>query len=187
MKTHHVGTCVALALLAAAALMGSFPDKASAHRTQPVGTAQRLPTTPLTLPSGRRISIEVAGTEIQRSIGMMWRTRVPRDTGMLFVFDDEAQQSFWMKNTLVDLDMVFMDGERRITSIAANVPRSHPDTPEDRVAVRTGFGRYVLELPAGATAGYELAVGLQVRFNLKAVGRKGKPKTSTGRLKISAR
>ncbi len=138
------------------------PFPAGAHQA---GQPQKLPLTTLTLPSGKKLQVEVARNEIERSIGMMWRTSLRPRAGMLFVFEDQAQQSFWMKNTLVDLDMIFIDRNKRITGIAADVPRSAPDTPDSRVAVRQGLARFVLELPAGAAARYGLRAGQRLRFD----------------------
>lgn len=177
MKTDRIPTRFALAAITTALLISISTGAASAHPAQSSGKPQDLAKTTVTLPSGKKIRVEVARTEVQRSIGMMWRTRVSPDAGMLFVFDDEAQQAFWMKNTLVDLDMVFIDSDKQITSIAANVPRSSPDAQDDRVAVRAGRGRYVLELPAGAAARYHLGVGQSLRFDPEAVGMPPKPRS----------
>ena len=67
-----------------------------------------------------------------------------------------------MKNTLIGLDMVFVDMNGRVTSVAANVPASTTSTPQSQVATRWGFGRYVIELPAGAAS--RLGIRADERF-----------------------
>jgi len=70
-----------------------------------------------------------------------------------------------MKNTFVDLDMVFIDAEKTITGIHAGVPKSEEDTPEHLIATRGGYGKFVLELPAGAAKRYGLEVGQTLKFD----------------------
>lgn len=152
---------LALAIFPQLTTGSSLPARMPPQAARP----QALARTALTLPSGKKISVEVAKTEQERSTGLMWRRELRRDTGMLFVFEDEAQQSFWMKNTLVDLDMVFIDSQKRITTIAAHVPKSAPDTPDSEIPVRQGSARYVLELPAGMAGRYKLAAGQVLKFD----------------------
>lgn len=125
-----------------------------------------LPQAPLTFPDGRTIQVDVAATPLQREVGLMHRVRLPKDYGMLFVFPQEGGLQFWMKNTLVDLDMVFLDRERRITEVHRRVPRSRPDTPEDKLARRSGLAQYVLELPAGAASRHKLRRGQRLEFRV---------------------
>lgn len=70
---------------------------------------------------------------------------------MIFVFPDAANavRSFWMKDTIVPLDMVFVSAQGAVTSVAANVPASTLGAPESSVAGREGTGRFVIELRAG--------------------------------------
>ena len=68
---------------------------------------------------------------------------------MIFVFPSAAQQGFWMKLTLISLDMVWLAPDGVVTSVAANVPASTLDTSEKSVARRYGQGQYVVELRAG--------------------------------------
>ncbi|MFQ5478619.1 MAG: DUF192 domain-containing protein [Candidatus Binatia bacterium] len=90
------------------------------------------------------VSVELALTEEQRRRGLMWRDSLGDSEGMLFVFPDEGPLSFWMKNTPSPLDIVFINSDKRVVSVAANtVPYS-----EKRIPSR-GPSRFVLEVKAG--------------------------------------
>ncbi len=130
------------ALLLAVTLLGQTP----------------LPTISVRAP-GAELSLEVAGTEAQREYGLMNRTFLLRHHGMLFVFAQDEPVSFWMKNTLIALDMVFVSSNGRVESVAARVPASTLRTPDSNVARRSGFAKYVLELPAGEAAADGLSAG----------------------------
>jgi len=94
------------------------------------------------------LSLEVADTQAKQERGLMYRTALPAHTGMIFIFDRDDTVEFWMKNTLIPLDMVFVSADGHVRSVSENVPSSNPDTPEDKVARVSGAAKYVLELPA---------------------------------------
>jgi uncharacterized membrane protein (UPF0127 family) len=110
------------------------------------------------------IHLAIAATEPQREHGLMGVAEVPYHQGMLFAFPDgkNAQRDFWMKNTITPLDMVFITDGGAITAIAANVPATAPNTPDDKVARRSGVGRYVIELGAGEAARLGLAPKVRI-------------------------
>lgn len=95
-----------------------------------------------------KLAVEIADTERKREYGLMNRTLLPARHGMIFVFSQDGVANFWMKNTLIALDMVFISGEGRVRSVAQAVPASTAQTPDSKVARRSGFAKYVLELPA---------------------------------------
>jgi len=100
------------------------------------------------------VDIEVADSEEERNLGLMYRRSLPNLGGMLFVFDQERQQNFWMKNTYLPLDFVFIDSKNTIVSMKKNVP------PMSEAGVPSGVpAMYVLELNAGFTDGYDLKIG----------------------------
>lgn len=88
--------------------------------------------------------IEIADTDSARARGLMDRASLPDDSGMLFLFDEEAPQSFWMANTPLSLDILFADSDSTVVSIAKYT------TPFSQDQVESGDpAKYVLELPAG--------------------------------------
>jgi uncharacterized membrane protein (UPF0127 family) len=98
-------------------------------------------------PNGKAVTAELAVSEDERARGLMFREKILPDQGMLFVFEAPGFHSFWMKNTLIPLDMIWLDAEKRVVHIAADVPPCRadpcpsygPDAPAS----------YVLELKAG--------------------------------------
>lgn len=114
---------------------------------QPVPTPQALGVITLHTPN-TRLRVQVASTELQRERGLMGVRVLGTHTGMLFVFDNDAPVEFWMKDTLVPLDMVFIGSDGVVRTVAADVPVVALDTPDNRIPRREGMGRYVLELPA---------------------------------------
>ncbi len=112
----------------------------------------------ITLASGKTVSftVEIAATpDVQRK-GLMFRRTLPDKHGMLFVFPQERMVHFWMKNTFVSLDMLFMDAKGRIVNIAADTkPLSERMIPSG-TAVKS-----VLEVAGGSARKYGIAPGDQ--------------------------
>lgn len=121
-------------------------------------------TIPVTLPDGFVVQARVADTPQKREHGLMFVKKLPENEGMIFIFDDNQELSFWMKNTLIDLDMVFIDSNKIVTSIAEQMPHSYTYTPDDQVAYATGYGKYVLELSAKTAAKHNIMPGTQLAF-----------------------
>jgi uncharacterized membrane protein (UPF0127 family) len=111
------------------------------------------------------MNLVVVSDDASRERGLMCVVRIPHERGMLFVFaPPDVEQSFWMKNTLVPLDMVFVRGDGVVSKVAVNVPATPRGTPDDQVAIAKGMGRFVIELGAfdaaklGIVAGTKLAL-----------------------------
>jgi uncharacterized membrane protein (UPF0127 family) len=140
---------VAAAALAALACASRSPDPAVPARAV-VETAA----------GGRHVvAVEIARTGAERARGLMQRARLAPDAGMLFLFDETAVHEFWMKDTLIPLDMIFISEDGRIAGIVARA------TPGD-LSPRTAGGptRYVLEVNGGWAEARGVAVGDRVRF-----------------------
>ncbi len=116
------------------------------------------------LPCGKKISVELALTPEEQARGLMRRTSLAPDSGMLFVFPSNGDRFFWMKDTWVDLDMVFADGALRVTSVGSGVPRSRPGASDAEVARVPGYGTYVLEIASGSAAACGVVPGSRLAF-----------------------
>jgi len=110
------------------------------------------------------LHLEVARTSKQREYGLMNRTSLPPHTGMIFVFPVDGAVAFWMKNTLVPLDMVFVGTDGTVRLVDANVAVVPPSTPDAQIPLENGSGRYVIELPAGEASQDGIITG--TRLNL---------------------
>jgi uncharacterized membrane protein (UPF0127 family) len=105
------------------------------------------------------VKVEVADTPDERALGLMYRKELAADAGMLFIFDAEDHLSFWMKNTPLPLDMIFITNDKRILGI---VKDAVPYTTTSRAVA--GKSRYVLEVNAGFTAKHGVKSGDTVSF-----------------------
>ena len=148
---------------------GDSDPSASGEPVDPSQTASRPARTPgpdhpavvLTDSSGNqhRVFVEVVRTTGKRRRGLMYRQHLGVDRGMLFIFDEMRQQSFWMKNTLIPLDIMFIKDDLTILGIVQNA-RPKTKTPR-RVA---GESIYVLEVNGGWTAERTVGAGTTVTF-----------------------
>ena len=102
------------------ALLDALPDAG----VRPDGPIAPRAATALVIFGNDTVRAEVANTPATRSQGLMYRDAVPDGTGMLFVFDGEAERSFWMQNTYVALDVAFIDRNFRIVDIQQMEPES---------------------------------------------------------------
>jgi uncharacterized membrane protein (UPF0127 family) len=111
-----------------------------------------------------RLEVEVAADDPSRERGLMWRRSLDAGTGMIFVFPQDAEHSFWMKNTLIPLDMIFISADGRIVGIVENAEPQSLD-PRDVGQI----SRYVLEVPGGWSMKNGVRSGSQVDFELGMV------------------
>ncbi|MEX0343695.1 MAG: DUF192 domain-containing protein [Rhizobiaceae bacterium] len=102
-------------------------------------------------------TIEVADDEIERARGLMFRRDFPADRGMLFVFDNTAQRGFWMRNTPLPLDLLFISESGRVVAIRRGVPFS------DSTISPIYPVRFVLELNEGTAAAKGIKIGARIR------------------------
>lgn len=113
---------------------------------------------------GQRFQVEIADDFETRARGLMFRDQLPREHGMLFVYEREQPMAFWMKNTRIPLDILFFDHERRLVSILKRVPPCSlgdrcPSYPSRKPAM------YALELNAGQADALGLAIGDVIAFD----------------------
>jgi uncharacterized membrane protein (UPF0127 family) len=127
--------------------------------------------TRLTFPDGQMIRVDVVDTPLERERGLMFRRKLPSDYGMLFVFPREERMNFWMKNTWVSLDILFIHDDKTIQRIHKKVKPSTAKTADDEVALAPGQGQYVLELPAGTSARRKLKEGDALKFEVEPAER----------------
>ncbi|HEY6420621.1 MAG TPA: DUF192 domain-containing protein [Candidatus Binataceae bacterium] len=106
-----------------------------------------------------QVAVEIADTGAQRETGLMYRTHLDERAGMLFVFSDASELHFWMKNTVIPLDMIFADARGRIIGIVANA-EPYSETP---VGVK-GASEYVLEVNGGFCARHGVQPGDRFEF-----------------------
>jgi uncharacterized membrane protein (UPF0127 family) len=127
-----------------------------------VNGCQTQPKVSIVGKDGREITfqVEIADTPAKREMGLQYRRELALDQGMIFLFPAEEQQSFWMKNTPLPLDMIFISADRKIVGIIENTV---PFSLEARsVGTRS---RYVLEINAGLSRRYGFKAGDTVRFH----------------------
>jgi len=105
------------------------------------------------------LDIEIADNDSTRERGMMQRTGFPDRSGMLFVFDQEALQQFWMGNTPIALDLIFIDANNQITNFAKYAVPFSNDPLRSSAPVQ-----YVLEVPAGWVDSNGIVEGDHIRW-----------------------
>ncbi len=147
-------------LLAAAGAWGSCdkdPGEGPASLTPP--ELKRTPVVLATSGGEVRVDAEVVITMVEQARGLMYREELGELEGMLFVYRRDEMRSFWMKNTLIPLDMIFIDSDRRVVGIVEN---AEPKTLESRsVPVAS---QYVLEVNGGWSERHGVGPGTGVSF-----------------------
>lgn len=153
-----------LAALALTGLLGLMAAPALALQGMPTAP-QKLPTTQLGI-GMHVIKAEVAQTPREHAIGLMWRTEMGANDGMLFIFPQATKQCFWMKNTLIPLAIAFVDDDGTIV----NTDEMKPQTLDSHCSERPV--RYVLEMNTGWFKKRALGAGSKLT---------GQPFTATAR------
>ena len=107
------------------------------------------------------IDVEISDDNEERAKGLMYRKRLNDNDGMLFIFNNESYQTFWMKNTLIPLDMIFIDSKFAIIDIKNAIPcKEEPCT----LYTSSKPARYVLEVSAGFTRKNNIILGNKVAW-----------------------
>ena len=162
MKPNALVVTLALAIAACspmAAEAGQNAAAAAAPARHPQSGLEVIPLTIVAAGRSHRFRVEVARSEAEQQQGLMFRTAMGRDEGMLFPNDPPMQRAFWMKNTVIPLDLLFVAPDRTIESIAANaVPYSLAPIPSKAAVIA------VLELKGGRSAALGLQPGDRVEW-----------------------
>ena len=117
------------------------------------------------LPSGAVYSVELARTPEEQAQGLMFRESLSPRAGMLFLFSDAAPHRFWMKNTMIPLDMIWMDHDRRIVEMSLDTPPCRSSSAKECPNYGGNFkSKYVLELNAGVARKNGLKAGDTLDF-----------------------
>ena len=120
----------------------------------------------ITTPQGAILSAEIADTPAKRSQGLMFRTNMPSNHGMLFIFRRLGFWTFWMKNTKMPLDILWLDASKTVVHIEMHVPictRTDEGCPRYRTSKEA---LYVLELKAGMAEHFSIAKGSSLKITL---------------------
>jgi len=135
---------------------------AACHGEAATSSVPGLPQGAVRFETGRGawvVKVEIAADDASRARGLMFRRALEPDHGMLFVFPESAVQSFWMHNTLIALDMIFLDETRTVVGVVANAaPRT--DTPRSVGKP----SRYVVEVAGGEAAAHAVGPGTRAAF-----------------------
>lgn len=111
--------------------------------------------------------VELADDDNERAMGLMYRKQMDEDAGMLFIFPNSQPRAFWMKNTLIPLDILYFDNNRKLINISENTPPCKntttrcPNYPSKRPA------KYVLEINAGLSKKHGFKAGDEMVIELK--------------------
>ncbi|MGE5415060.1 MAG: DUF192 domain-containing protein [Syntrophomonadaceae bacterium] len=155
----------ALGALASAAAMalacGAAPGPAKAPAATPTAAAPASGPR-ATMPSGALYRLELALTPEDQAQGLMYRESLPANSGMLFIFPTDEPHHFWMKNTMIPLDMIWMDASGKVLFVSADTPPCKADPcptygPD-------GPARQVLEIAGGLAAKEKVTVGSTLKL-----------------------
>jgi len=112
---------------------------------------------------GRCLKVELASTPEKRAKGLMFREHLSSARGMLFIFSNDDFWPFWMKNTLIPLDMIWLNKDKKIVDVVVNAQPAVTGAPYSFKPV--SLARYVLEANAGFVEKNKISVGDEARFD----------------------
>jgi uncharacterized membrane protein (UPF0127 family) len=125
----------------------------------------KLPTTTVVISEQIKVEAELAYTNESRSRGLMYREYLAPDAGMLFIFEISEPQSFWMKNTKIPLDLIWLNERKEVTYFVTAEPCKNDPCPSYLPMQKA---KYVLEVNAGFVKKNGLKLGSQLEFTLPA-------------------
>lgn len=151
LRNNLVGGGLSLALLISSVVYAVAENKAMMLPVDPAPLIAETPSGDLSF------KVEIADDTAERSMGLMFRDYLPTDQGMLFVFEQTRDVGFWMKNTKLPLDLIFIGEDGKVKAIRRGEPMSEavisPNAPV----------RFVLELNAGTAAARGIETGARIR------------------------
>ncbi len=106
--------------------------------------------------NNKEIELEIARDENQRRLGLMFRKELCKECGMIFIFEDEDIRKFWMKNTYIPLDIIFVSKNFKINEIFKNLPAFKENMNEKEIPKAEAKAKYVIEINAGMSDELEL-------------------------------
>jgi len=115
---------------------------------------------------GNLLTIEVADNDQKRQRGLMNRTHLAENEGMLFIFEDEQSLSFWMKNTLIPLDIGFFDRDQKLIDFQSMQPASEIEL-HPQVYISKKPAKYALEVPFSWFSRHKIKLGAKYKYTLK--------------------
>ena len=116
----------------------------------------------ITFKDGFAVKVEVAADDDMRAQGLMYRDHMADDRGMIFLFPQSGEYAFWMKNTIIPLDMIWIDEGKKVVHVAHDVPLCQADPCPNYPPGANA--KYVLEVAAGVAAKHHVADGDVLRF-----------------------
>ena len=104
------------------------------------------------------VRVEIANTDESRTRGLMFRRELPQDRGMIFIFPSTEEHGFWMHNTLIGLDLIFLGEDRTVLGVLTAAPQT------DTLRSVGKPSRYVIEVSAGEAAAHAVGPGTHAAF-----------------------
>ena len=104
------------------------------------------------------VRVEIANTDESRTRGLMFRRELPQDRGMIFIFPATEEHGFWMHNTLIALDLIFLGEDRTVLGVVTAAPQT------DTLRSVGKPSRYVVEVSAGEAAAHAVGPGTHAAF-----------------------
>jgi uncharacterized membrane protein (UPF0127 family) len=149
-------------MLLAVIMLCAFQCDSKTARTSTPVTTQNDSTPRVVFADGFAVNVEVAANDDMRAQGLMYRDHLAEDRGMIFIFAQTGEYAFWMKNTVIPLDMIWIDEAKKVVHVAHDVPPCQADPcPSYPPGVQA---RYVLEVGAGVAAKHHVTNGDQFKF-----------------------
>jgi len=134
-------------------------------QSKPATPPPPSPSARVVLPDNFAVQVEIAADDPTREQGLMFRDHLADDKGMIFLFAQSGVYPFWMKNTLIPLDMIWIDDAKKVVTVASNVPPCKADPcPSYPPPNGPAPARYVLETAAGVAAKHHVEVGKTLRM-----------------------